>query len=490
MMTLQTLLPNLQLSTTAAAVQIKSLCLDSRRMHQGAAFIAVSGEQSDGRLHIDTAVHAGAVAVLAEAEHFSEAEQGGVPIIGVPALRSQLGQLAGRFYQHPEQQLTLLGVTGTNGKTSVSWFLRDAMNALEQPCALLGTLGASFADYHSEASHTTPDVLSLYQSLAAFHQHGARFVAMEVSSHALAQNRLAGLSVAVAGFTNLSRDHLDYHGDMDQYFLAKKRLFHRHGITCAVINTDDHYGARLADELTDNIRCVRVGQQAGEVCCVRASFNERGIEADIRVAGSVVSLSVPLYGDFTISNLLLVAGILAVQGFAASDIARALNAVTPVPGRMQPVLAVGGPVVLVDFAHTPAGLEQALTSVRRHFSGKLWCVVGCGGNRDVGKRPQMAAIAERLSDRLILTADNPRQEPIKNILADMLSGVKHGDSVEVQIERPAAIASAIQQAAAGDIVLIAGKGHEQWQEIGGRRIAMDDRLLAAAALAAREEARP
>lgn len=487
MMALRRLLPELPLSAAVAGRQINRLCLDSRRLQPGDTFVAVPGEQRDGRLHIDAAVHAGAITVLAEAAHFSEAEQGGVPIIGVPALRSQLGELAARFHHHPEQQLTLLGVTGTNGKTSVSWFLRDAMNALQQPCALLGTLGSDFSDYHAEAAHTTPDVLSLYQSLAAFRDRGARYVAMEVSSHALAQNRLAGLSLSVAAFTNLSRDHLDYHGDMDQYFAAKKSLFYGHQISSAVINSDDRYGARLADELAKNIRCLRVGQQ-GEVSCLRSTYSSAGIEADIRVAGEVISLSVPLYGEFTISNLLLVAGMLAVQGFSAADIAHALNGVTAVPGRMQPVTRAGGPQVLVDFAHTPAALQQALTSVRQHFNGKLWCVVGCGGNRDSGKRPQMAAIAEQFSDRLIFTADNPRHEPLENIIADMLAGVRHVDVVEVQPERPAAIESAICQAAVEDVVLVAGKGHEKWQEIADDKIAMDDVALSSAALQRRKEA--
>src|SRR5690554_112940 len=495
MMTLQQLLPNLPLSARHGQCQIQALRLDSRRVREGDVFIALAGAEHDGRQFIESAIHAGAVAVLAEAERFSEAEQGMVPVIGVPNLAAMLAELAARFYHDPAASLNVLGVTGTNGKTSVAWFLRDAMNALDMPCALIGTLGVHYADYHDDVGHTTPDILTLHESLAACRDRGAKHVAIEVSSHALAQDRLAGVVINVAAFTNLSRDHLDYHGDMDSYFVAKRRLFQSHGVAAAVINSADRYGAQLADSLTDNIRCVRVAAADADVTCTEVKLHADGLRAWFSLGDEKLLLEAPLYGRFNIDNLMLVIGMLAVQGLDIRAIERALAAVTPVPGRMQPVRddkadsasSAQQPTVLVDYAHTPDGLEQALRAVREHFTGKVWCVFGCGGNRDSGKRPQMGAIAEQLADQLVFTADNPRKESIQAILADMLVGVQQAEAVIQIADRPAAIRYAIEQAAAEDVVLIAGKGHERWQEIGTEKLPMDDVLLARAALRARTE---
>lgn len=482
MMTLQQLLPDLPLSSLHGQRAVQGLRLDSRRVRDGDLFVALRGSQHDGRRFIEAAILAGAVAVLSEAEHFSEAEQGGVVVIGVPALSGNLHQLAARFHRNPMASMSVLGVTGTNGKTSVAWFLRDAMNAVGMPCGLIGTLGAHFSDYRDDVGHTTPDTLTLHESLAAFRDRGAKFVAMEVSSHALSQGRLAGVPVSIAGFTNLSRDHLDYHGDMDSYFVAKRRLFQGNSVAGAVINTADHYGQQLADGLSANIRCVRVAGKDADIDCAQSRLTADGLEAQIRIGSDTVSLQAPLYGRFNIDNLMIVAGMLALQGLDARAIERALAAVTPVPGRMQPVWDGIGPAVLVDYAHTPDGLEKALQSTREHFHGKLWCVVGCGGNRDAGKRPQMAAVAEKLADHLVFTSDNPRHESPQAIINDMLSGVEQRDAVMVIADRAAAIRHALMQADRADVVLIAGKGHERWQEIGDQRIPMDDLQLARDAL--------
>lgn len=482
MMTLQQLLPDFALSAQHAQCRIDGMRLDSRRVRDGDLFVALGGARQDGRRFIEAAIHAGAVAVLTEAESFSEAEQGGVPVIGMPSLARGLVALAARFYGNPMASLSVLGVTGTNGKSSVAWFLRDAMNAADMPCGLIGTLGAHYGDYHDDVGHTTPDTLTLHESLAAFRDRGARYVAMEVSSHALAQDRLAGVPVNIAAFTNLSRDHLDYHGDMDSYFVAKSRLFRGHTIAGAVINTADLYGARLAAGLTDNIRCVRVAGENADVRCGAVQLDANGMQVRLGIAGESVALQLPLYGRFNIENLMIVAGMLAVQGLAAKAIGQALAAVTPVPGRMQPVTDGQGPVVLVDYAHTPDALEKALQAAREHFTGTLWCVVGCGGNRDTGKRPQMAVVAERLADRLIFTADNPRDESVQEIIGDMLAGMQQPELVEVIGDRPAAVCQAVLQAAPGDVVLVAGKGHERWQEVAGKKLPMDDVSLAALAL--------
>jgi UDP-N-acetylmuramoyl-L-alanyl-D-glutamate--2,6-diaminopimelate ligase len=482
MMTLQALLPNLSLSALHGQRVIEGLCLDSRRVRNGDAFVALSGGQHDGRRFIEAAILKGAVAVLAEAEQFSESEQGGVPVIGVPALSAGLVALAARFHTDPMASLSVLGVTGTNGKSSVAWFLRDAMNALGMPCALIGTLGAHYGDYHDDVGHTTPDTLTLHAALAGFRDRGACFVAMEVSSHALAQNRLAGVPVSVAAFTNLSRDHLDYHGDMDSYFLAKRRLFDGQGAAAAVINTADSYGARLATQLPASLRLVRVGDEQADVHCLQAEMTPEGINAVLMLVGERIRVQAPLYGRFNIDNLMLVAGMLAIQGADVRAIERALSSVTPVPGRMQPVREGKGPVVLVDYAHTPDGLEKALIAVREHFTGQLWCVVGCGGNRDVGKRPQMASLAEQLADHLVLTSDNPRHEEPMAIIGDMLAGVRHPESVMVMADRREAVRHAVLQAGDDDVVLVAGKGHERWQEIGDQRLPLDDVELARDAL--------
>jgi UDP-N-acetylmuramoyl-L-alanyl-D-glutamate--2,6-diaminopimelate ligase len=482
MMTLQQLLPEMPLSELHGRREIRGLRLDSRRVVEGDLFVALSGGRQDGRRFIEAAILAGAMAVLIEAEQFSEAEQGGVPVIGVPALSATLAWLATRFHRNPVKSLTVFGITGTNGKSSVAWFLRDALNALGMPCGLIGTLGAHFADYHNDLGHTTPDTLTLHESLAAFRDRGARFVAMEVSSHALAQDRLAGVPVSVAGFTNLSRDHLDYHGDMESYFVAKQRLFNSHAISAAVINTADAFGARLADSLPANIRCVRVGDGQADIRCLETRLDSNGMQVRIAIGADTMALQSPLYGRFNIDNLMIVAGMLAMQGVDVRANERALAAVTPVPGRMQPVRDGNGPTVLVDYAHTPDGLEKALHASREHFRGRLWCVVGCGGNRDAGKRPQMAAVAERLADHLVFTSDNPRHEEPQAIVQDMLAGVSRPDAVMVMIDRAAAVRHAVLQASADDVVLIAGKGHERWQEIGDRKLPLDDLQLARAAL--------
>ncbi|PKM22798.1 MAG: UDP-N-acetylmuramoyl-L-alanyl-D-glutamate--2,6-diaminopimelate ligase [Gammaproteobacteria bacterium HGW-Gammaproteobacteria-14] len=487
MMTLQQLLPELPISAAHGALTVKGLSLDSRRVKEGDVFIALSGQQSDGRRYIDAAIHAGAVAVLAEAEQVSEADQGGVPVIGVPQLQAGSVALAAHFYGNPATALTIFGVTGTNGKSSVAWFLRDALNAIAMPCGLLGTLGAYFKDYHADLGATTPDTFTLHESLAAFRDRGARYVSMEVSSHALTQDRLAGVPINVGAFTNLSRDHLDYHGDMDSYFVAKSRLFNSYGVDSAVINTSDAYGRRLADGLTSNIRCVRVAGVDADVRCSVFEPNQDGFVAHIQVVDQSMRVQVPLYGQFNLDNVMMVAGMLAVLGVDIRSNERALSAITPVPGRMQPVRLGNGPTVLVDYAHTPDGLEKALCGIRDHFSGQVWCVVGCGGDRDVGKRPQMAACAEQFADHVIFTSDNPRSESAQSIIADMLAGVTVAEAIMVLVDRPAAVRHAVMQANAEDVVLIAGKGHERWQEVAGERFPMDDVMLARQALVERGE---
>lgn len=482
---LSTLLPDQVLPAALAARCVSGLTLDSRRVRPGDAFIAVPGESVDGRQFIEAAVQAGASVVIAEAAHFSVAESFGAVVVGVPALQARVGEIAGHFYGEPAQSLDVLAVTGTNGKTSTTWFLRDALQAIGRPCALVGTLGMQYADETFDTGHTTPDPITLHAGLSQFHRAGAQAVAMEASSHALAQQRLAGVPVSVAVFTNLSRDHLDYHGDMEQYFAAKALLFARPEISVAVLNAADEYAVRLVETLeTHGVHVVTFGTESASVTCEQCNAYDAGMQLVLRIAGQRIECEVPVYGYFNAQNLMAVAAVLHGLGLAPKQIAEALARVTPVPGRMQPV-AGKGPRVLVDYAHTPDALDKALRAVREHFSGKVWCVFGCGGNRDAGKRPQMAAVAEQLADRLVLTSDNPRFEEPQSILADMLAGLRNQDAAEIQIDRRKAIALAIASAADDDVVLIAGKGHERWQEIRGEKIPQDDVELARAALAQR-----
>lgn len=483
MTTVAQLLPTTELPPAVAAMAISGLSLDSRKVAHGDAFFALSGAQQDGRDFIPAAVSAGAALVFADGQVEAVDDTRAVPVITLPALRARVGDIAARFHGGRIGRLAVAGVTGTNGKSSTAWYLRDALAALGHRCALVGTLGMDFEGQHIDSGHTTPDVLTLHAGLADFADAGADSVVMEVSSHALVQQRLSGVPMQCAIFTNLSRDHLDYHGSMDAYFDAKAALFDWPGLALAVINTADEWGQRLWSRL-DRADCKKVSF-AGADADVRLSdarLHDAGVDVALSIAGESVQVNAALYGQFNIDNLMAVAATLHGQGMCAADIERALAAVTPVPGRMAPVPAAGGPRVLVDYAHTPDGLEKALQACRAHFSGRLWCLIGCGGDRDTGKRPMMASVAQRLADQCVFTSDNPRSEAPEDILADMLAGVSGADNVISIVDRAEAIAHVIAEAADDDLVLLAGKGHECWQEIGGTKLPFDDRDIAASAL--------
>lgn len=484
--TLAALLPQQSLPPMVASCVVNNLQLDSRLVQPGDGFIAVSGASVDGRKYIDAAIHAGAVAVLSEAKHASVSELGGVPIIGIPDLPHRVGEVASLFYGEPAKAMQFVAVTGTNGKSSTTWFLRDALVALGRPCGLVGTLGMTFADETLETGLTTPDAITLQKGLAQFRQAGAEIVAIEASSHALEQGRLSGVPISIAVFTNLSRDHLDYHGDMDVYFAAKAKLFSRDEVKLAVINRADERGRSLAETLAKKMSVITFGDEQSDVRCTAWQGNDKGMAFTLHTPSGDVRCQVPLYGRFNLENLMAVTAVLHGMGISAGDMAAAVQQVTTVPGRMQALRVEASqtntPCVLIDFAHTPDGLEKALTAARAHFSSRLWCVVGCGGNRDAGKRPQMAAVAERLADKLVFTSDNPRFEQPQSILADMLQGVTARDDVQVLADRQEAIAYAISHAAANDVIVIAGKGHERWQEVQGEKLPMDDAQLALDAL--------
>ena len=385
--------------------------------------------------------------------------------------------------------MTLVGVTGTNGKTTTVQLLAQAWTLQGTTAGTVGTLGAGLYGNVVPTGFTTPLVLRTHSLLAELHDAGAQAVAMEVSSHALDQGRVAGLHYDVAVFTNLTRDHLDYHGDMETYGAAKARLFQWPGLKGAAINLDDAVGATLPALLDEHVQCVGFSSRGRADAVVRAEalrLDARGIHFDLVVEGVAYPVDSPLLGRFNIDNLLAVAATLFALGQAPAEIAATLAKLQPIHGRMN---RLGGdsahrPLVVIDYAHTPDALEQALASLRGHATARLLCVFGCGGERDRGKRPQMAAIAERLADVVIVTDDNPRSEDGDRIVQDIMAGFAAPQAVHVQRDRAKAIAFAVAAAAADDIVLVAGKGHEPYQEINGVQHPFDDTNVARAALEA------
>ena len=468
------------------------LRLDSREIRPGDVFVACAGLRSDGRHYIAQALAQGAGAVIYEADG---AQTGNVPGAALPVqgLRAMLGELADQWYGQPSATMSVVAITGTNGKTSCVQWIARALTRLGRPCGTLGTLGAMLPDGQLlGGTLTTPDVLSVHRVLAAMRDAGAAAVALEASSIGLEQGRLDGVRIKVAGFTNLTRDHLDYHGTMERYEASKAALFRHEGLSAAIINVDDEAGRRIG-----------AGVPAGRV---RTYALEDG-QADIRARdphtaaqGQVFTLAMPdgeaqiitqLLGRHNIYNLLLVAGVLSALGFLLAQISRQLIEAASVDGRMQiveplPVIEpAAGPMVAVDYSHTPDSLERVLAALRpvvQARGGKLACVFGCGGDRDACKRPQMGRIAAVGADRVVVTSDNPRSEVPQAIIQEIMLGVPVGSAVQTQADRAQAILHAIWSSAAQDVVLLAGKGHETYQEIEGRKLPFDDREWARLAL--------
>ena len=460
-------------------VTINGLCLDSRKVQQGDLFVALSGTCAEGHRFIVDAVTAGASAVLFDASVQIDQDID-VLCIPVPELNQKLGGIAARFYGMPSQQLFVAGITGTNGKTSCSHFLAQAMNDKEAPTAIVGTLGNGFIDHLEPATHTTPDAISLHTMLRRFVDSGARNLVMEVSSHGLEQGRVNGIAFDLALFTNLSRDHLDYHGDMDAYGRAKARLFQMPGLQYAVINGDDPFGRHLINALPESVETVlyTLSDQSHDQAAVRgqiASQGHDGLLLDIQSPWGDGRIHSELLGRFNASNLLAVLSALLLSGVGFNTALKKLSLLKTVPGRMERLGGkCGKPLVVVDYAHTPDALEQVLTTLREHCTAQLWCVFGCGGDRDKGKRPLMGQMAMRYADRIVLTDDNPRYENPQEIIDDISVGID-SDKLIVLRDRAQAIVYSVSEASADDVVLIAGKGHEAYQHIGDEKIAFSDR---------------
>jgi len=479
------LLPDV--STIASTLNITGLTQDSREVRPGDAFIAIAGFGTHGLYFAEDALKQGAAAVLYEPPlpaDISAPSQA----IAVPHLRARLGAMADQFYDQPSQHMRVIGVTGTSGKTSIVQFLAQALETLGVCCGSIGTLGAGLSGELISTGFTTPLVLKIHALLAQLRDAGAKVALMEVSSHALDQGRVDGVRFEIAVFSNLSRDHLDYHADMQDYFAAKAQLFQRESLRTAVINLDDDFGATLPAQLSPQVNTITVSSKHADANITARDIvlNERGIGFNLVIGEAAVPVESMLLGRFNLDNLLLVAGVLHSFEYSPTQIAAALNALTPVPGRMNRFGGSNGlPLVVVDYSHKPDALEQALVSLRGHSSGKLVCVFGCGGERDTGKRPLMAAIAERHADKVIVTDDNPRGEDGDGIVRDILAGFSNVNQIVLERDRTRAIETAINTANAGDIVLIAGKGHETYQEISGVKHPFNDATQAQAALLAR-----
>ena len=482
------------------AVVIGVSC-DSRRVGPGTLFVGVPGGQVDGGLFWPKALSSGGVAAVIGAAAAAQCP----PSVTDPVLVVQeplaevAGRLAAAFWGEPSQQLALIGVTGTNGKTTTTYLIEHLAAACGQPVALFGTLSNRWPGHSATASHTTAFADELQRQLAEAVAAGARVGAMEVSSHALDQARVAGCHFAGAVFTNLTQDHLDYHPSMQVYFEAKALLFASERLAGgAVVNIDDPWGAQLAERLAGILgarlwRCslatpAEVAGAGGTELGVRdLVFGADGVSGTLVSPLGSGPFHSPLVGRFNLMNLLQAVGALLQQGLEPAPLLAAIESFRGVPGRMERVVLAGGggtglPAVLVDYAHTPDGLENALAACRPFCSGRLICVFGCGGDRDRGKRPQMAAIAARLADRVVVTSDNPRTEDPQRILDDVVAGIPAGTDLVVEGDRAAAIAAGIAAAATGDLVLIAGKGHEDYQILGTTKIHFDDREEAQKAL--------
>lgn len=472
-------------------LEIVDLTLDSRQVVPGGAFVALPGLRSHGIGFAAQAIQAGASAILWEPTAGVMAPQvsGQVELVAVPQLSAQLGVMADRFFDAPSQSVAVTGITGTNGKTTAAYVLAAALAQLGKRSAYAGTLGYGPIGAVTPGTHTTPDCITVHRQIAQLRDAGVSHLGMEVSSHALDQRRVDGVRFDTAVFTNLTHDHLDYHGTVEAYGAAKERLFQWPGLKHAVINAGDAFGQLLAERysgrgltLCSRSVAVRVSKPSHALFATKVRAAADGLEIDIDGSWGAATLRSRFVGDFNVDNLLAVLGVLLGWDVPLPHAIEALeNCVAP-PGRMETFTAPGKPLAIVDYAHTPDALEKALQATRKHCSGKLFCVFGCGGDRDATKRPVMGAIAERLADVVIVTDDNPRTEDGDAIVANIVAGLKHQEQATIERDRARAIERAIRAGQAGDAVLVAGKGHEDYQIVGLEKRYFSDRDAVQAAL--------
>jgi UDP-N-acetylmuramoyl-L-alanyl-D-glutamate--2,6-diaminopimelate ligase len=475
---------------------VHGISSDSRTLVEGDLFLACEGLNNHGVDFVDDAINAGVVAIAYDSSTANLPEREyAVPMLAIENLSRHLGNIANRFFAAPSASVRVIGVTGTNGKTTVAWLIAQCLERLGEPCAYIGTLGSGIGEVDLGEGMTTPATIELHRQLAAFRDQGARFAAVEVSSHALVQNRVDGIAFDTVLFTNLSRDHLDYHGDMQSYGDAKARLFFEYSAKQRIINLDADFGAQLAERCGHDVIAVSTDVDRPEierpfVFLRSAVATASGFDVSVHSSWGDCEFELPLPGEFNIENTLITLALLLNQGVPIDKACAVLEDIQAPPGRMQRVVAaIERPAVYVDYAHSPAALEVVLRSLRTHCSGKLWLVFGCGGDRDQGKRPEMGKVAASYADRVVVTSDNPRTEAADEIIAAIVAGVDKTDALTVIEDRSAAIAWAIANAAEQDVVLIAGKGHENYQIIGNERRDFSDLGAASANLACRAEAK-
>ena len=483
---------------TLAELEVSGVSLDSRAVTEGTLFIAYPGHQTDGRAYLPQTVDAGAAALVVEKEGLSEfttlqstvqstlqsdvAEFKGVPLIAIKDLAQASGDIAARFYGNPTRKMSVTGITGTNGKTSCCYLLAQALEFLHYPTLMLSTIGNGNPSSLKPTTNTTPDSVSLQRICAEYLQQKNHYMTMEVSSHGLSQGRVNGVEFRVAVFTNLSVDHLDYHGDMESYFQAKRELFLKKDLRAAVINADDEYGRRLLED--KKIKCEKIAysQHAQDdtlniahwVTSNNVELSLNGLKADLHTPWGSAKLHSALLGQFNLSNLMAVAGALGVMFGDSQKWIVALNSANAVPGRMQQFSAPGKATVVVDYAHTPDALEKALNALKEHCErGKVWGIFGCGGDRDNSKRAIMGKVVEANADEVIITDDNPRTEDRQAIVDMIRQGMKNQETPYIS-SRFEAIKYALEHADEEDMILVAGKGHEDYQVIGTEKIDYSD----------------
>lgn len=464
-------------------VRVSGVQMDSRRVAPGDLFLACQGHGQHGLRYLDQALNNGAVAVAWEpAQEWSRAAIN-IPNVAVERLTHRVGEIAARFFREPTRQIMTIGITGTDGKTSTAWLLAQALEHLGRPCAYLGTLGYGRIGQLQTATHTTPDPVSLQQQFARLRDEGVTAAAMEVSSHALDQDRVAGVNFRAVILTNITRDHLDYHGTVENYAAAKRKLFEREDVQALIFNRDDVYGARWASEFPKATvyGLDGVTPKAGQYVLGRElQLHSAGISFTIESSWGSGVLQSRLLGRFNAYNLLAALAAILHSGVSLENALTALSKVGTVPGRIEAYRGdKAAPLVVVDYAHTPQALEQILKAVRAHTTGKLWCVFGCGGDRDRGKRPLMAAVAAAFADAVVITDDNPRSESPAAVIAEIKAGLPTGYVAQVIHDRAEAIASAVKRAGANDAVVVAGKGHEETQTYGAEVRRFSDREFVA-----------
>lgn len=444
-------------------VMIGGITDDSRNVKRGDLFVAMPGIHNDGRDYIHE-VEGLAAAVICEFPPPSKDIS--IPVIGVKGLREKTGDIASRYFGMPSQQLAVFAVTGTNGKTSVASFVAHAATRLGRKCGVIGTLGSGIPSAMTVGSLTTPDAITLQSEMATLLDEGCSMVAIEASSHGLAQGRLNGTSIEVAAITNITRDHLDYHNSFDDYVETKRRLLEWPTLKTAIFNMDDPRAEEISRSATGEIISYGLAKSA-DVIARSIELSASGLSFDLTCPWGEAKVTSRLLGRFNVSNLLATVSVLGAMGFEFQKIADVLGQIENVPGRMDAMREDGLPLVVIDYAHTPDALENSLLALREHMQGQVWCVFGCGGNRDAGKRPQMGEVASRLADHVVITNDNPRDEEPQSIANEIYMGME--TEALIDLSRSSAIRWAIESADVGDVVLIAGKGHENYQEIGGEK---------------------